>query len=157
MYRKLTNDVWFGDWQSPFETGKDVKAIVNLCHDFQECRGTSGYWGRLAELDWQKLYLRVARPDRSEFDPAIIASLTAFARVCKEVNLFPLLSHCQMGGHRGPTGAIFIAWELADRSADALEQLNADALRLKPSLIRATRRRGRLYPAVLKYCRENSR
>ena len=148
MYKKLTGQVWWGDWQAPFETKGQVGAIINVAHAFSKRRGRNIYWQRLEEISHNTIYFRIARRDREDVDDLYADALAGAIDVCRGYGKMPILTHCQMGGHRGPSSALFTAWHLAGRTG--FEALHQQLLALHPRL--ATRGVN-YYKTIVAYCR----
>lgn len=157
MFHKLTERVWFGNWEAPFECIGQVGCIINVAHHFSGRRGRNVYWQRLESIPWDVLYYRLAKKDQHEIDEPYIFSLSSAVSSAVMAGRLPILTHCQMGGHRGPTSAIFVAWQLAGRKAAELDQLHAKVLELEPGLATTRIRRGRnYYESMMRYCRGHS-
>ncbi len=110
MYKKLTDDIWFGDKASVEETLGEVKSIINVAHSLRR-----PYWKDLQHLHWDVWYYRLALPDRVAADTNYMHAFQNILRGIKQANKFPLLCHCRAGGHRGPTAALFAAWYINGR------------------------------------------
>jgi protein-tyrosine phosphatase len=130
MYFKLTDSVWWGNWEAPFETLGMVNTIINVAHHFSIRRGRNIYWQKLQSLPHTIFYYRIALRDRDDIDEPYANALASAADAAKQAGKLPILTHCQMGGHRGPSSAIFVAWHLGGRKLSELEQLNQRALEL---------------------------
>ena len=151
MLKKLTDQVWFGNWQAPQECLGEVGTIINVAHNFSKRRGRSGYWADLRNIPHEVFYVRLALKDRQDVSHEY---LTAFFRaVDSAVTLgkLPILTHCQMGGHRGPTSALLAAWHLAGRSKWSLENLHDDLVELSPGIVNGRN----YYQSSLAYMHKN--
>jgi len=151
----LTSDVWWGDYEAAAHVGQEVKAIINVAHSFSVRRGRNVYWANLERVNWRTLYFRIAKKDAEEFTPHYAQSLAAVVDIVSHNAAFPLLCHCQMGGHRGPSAAIFSAWHLGGRKLSHLESLNAKAMEFFPPLSRS--RDGGYYKSMLPLLRSLSK
>lgn len=107
MIVKITPDIWFGNKPSVVESLGEVKSIINVAHRIRR-----PYWDDLKKLDWRVWYFRLASPDREVLDPEYMIAMENILVSIKNANKFPLLCHCLMGGHRGPTAAFFAAFFL---------------------------------------------
>lgn len=121
MIHKLSDQVYWGNWQSPAELPQ-AKAIINVAHSFSVRRGRNIYWANLERVNWQTLYFRLAKKDAQAVDDTYMQSLSAIVEIVYRADAFPLLCHCQMGGHRGPTAAMFAAWQLGGMTEGALRR-----------------------------------
>ena len=148
MIYKLTDKVWWGNWQAPVECVGQVGTIINVAHSFSARRGRNLYWANLEKVRWDVLYFRLAKKDRQDIDAKYAAALAKAVDAAMLLDKLPILTHCQMGGHRGPTSAIFAAWHLSGRTHDALDRLHARALELFPKLANGSN----YYKSTLAYC-----
>lgn len=121
MIIAISKDIYFGNWESPLEL-PGVRSIINVAHSFSARRGRNLYWANLERVPWTTLYFRFARKDGQAVDDTYMACLTSAVMSIAASNAFPLLTHCQMGGHRGPTAAMFAFWCLNGQSKDALQE-----------------------------------
>lgn len=153
MLQKLTDQVWFGNWEAPFECIGQVGTIINVAHHFNPRRGRDAYWRMLEDLPWDVLYFRLAKKDRQDIDDAYAVQLACATLAALESKRLPILCHCQMGHHRGPTAALYVAWHLSEQSRTVFEQLHARLLELSPGLDM----RGRnYYRSTVEFIRKNS-
>lgn len=136
MIHKLTDQVWFGNWSAPFECIGQVGSIINVAHNFSERRGRHVYWQRLREIPHTTMYFRLARKDRENVDDKYLFQLECILDAVENAGKLPLLTHCQLGGHRGPTSAIMSAWYLGNLKRELLVELQERALTLVPGLAR---------------------
>lgn len=154
MIHQLTSDIWFGDWQSPFECLGQVGGIINVAHHFSPRRGRSVYWSRLAELRHDVLYFRLSRKDREDVDEAYLWALESAKVLSRSLRPgLPILVHCQLGGHRGPSAALWLAWTDGYRTRAAFAELHQRALELVPSLARGRN----YYRSLLAYIGERTK
>ena len=102
LFVEFTDRVWFGDMPSVQECGAQVKSVINVAHNIKR-----SYWGNVGRLPWDVWYFRLASPDRESLSEEYIQALEWVIRSIDKANKFPLLCHCRMGGHRGPTTALF--------------------------------------------------
>lgn len=121
MIHKLTDQIYWGNWQSPAELPM-AKAIINVAHSFSSRRGRNVYWANLEQVNWQAMYFRLAKKDAQAADNTYMLALSDIVNIVDRSNAFPLLCHCQMGGHRGPTAAMFAAWQLGGCTPSALKR-----------------------------------
>ncbi len=152
MIHKLTDRVWWGNWQAPVECLGQVGTIINVAHSFSRRRGRNAYWANLEQVRWDVMYFRLAKKDRMDIDEKYADALASVVDSVSLLGKFPILTHCQMGGHRGPTSAIFVAWHLAGRKQAALRNLHMEALRLFPRLANGSN----YYKSTLAYCESHS-
>ena len=151
MIHQLHELVFFGDGNSPFEVKDCMKAILNVAHHF---RKEYSYFERMKSLPHEILFFRLARKDRQDVDDAYMESLTDVVNICKRMNAFPILTHCQRGAHRGPASAIFTAWHLSGRSLTSLQELNLKAQTFVPTLKPGHPKI--YYTTMLKWCEAHS-
>jgi len=153
MIYKLTEQVWWGNWESPVEAGRDVRCIINVAHSFSRRRGRNAYWARQEQVPWETITFRFAKKDRMDVTPEYLAAIASAVDSAVLLGKLPILTHCQMGGHRGPTTALFVAWHLAGRTRSAFNELHAKALKLFPRLANGSN----FYKSTLAFCEVNSR
>ena len=101
MHFQLTNNIWFGNWESPIELKNKVKSILNVGHSFSERRGRHVYWENLKEMPWDTYYVRLAQKDHRPVNIGYLNAIENFANSAVDMGKTPILCHCQMGGHRG--------------------------------------------------------
>ena len=152
MYHKLTDKVWFGNWESVVECAGEAQCIINVAHNFSERRGRNAYWQRLEAMPYTTLYYRIAKKDCEDVDDNYMLALTAAVDIAAHANKFPILTHCQMGGHRGPSAAIFVAWHLGGCTQAVLSLAHNRALQLHPGLAKGRN----YYRSLLRYCERHS-
>ena len=153
MIHRLTTDIWFGNWEAPFECLGQVGAIINVAHHFTRRRGRGIYWSRLAEVRHDVLYMRLSRKDRENVDEPYLWALESAKVISRRLRPgLPILVHCQMGGHRGPSAALWLAWTDGHRSWAAFDALHQRALELVPSLARGRN----YYQSLIAYIRERT-
>ena len=107
MIVRFTNDVWFGDKPSVCECSGQIESVINVAHNIRR-----PYWDNVRKLPWGVWYFRLASPDGKHLPFGYISVLEYVIKGIGEARKFPLLCHCKMGGHRGPTAALFAAWVL---------------------------------------------
>ena len=132
MIHRLTHDVWFGDGHSPFEAINEeppVGTIINVAHHL---RDRFDYFPRLRQIRHYVLYIRHALRDREDATPPYLDALATFADHAVRLGKLPILCHCQMGGHRGPSAALFVVWHLGQRGRTLIETYHAAILRAVP-------------------------
>lgn len=152
MIHKLTPQVWFGNWEAPSECIGQVGTIINVAHNFSLRKGRRVYWDRLKDVKHEVFYARLAKKDREDWDENYYFALAHIVRAAQQLNKFPILTHCQLGGHRGPSSAIFTAWMLGPCTLSRFEQLHDETLRLCPRLARGSN----YYHSMLKMCRDRA-
>ena len=152
MIHRLTDQVWWGNWQAPSECVGQVGCIINVAHSFSRRRGRNAYWANLERVQWEVMYFRLAKKDRMDIDDQYADALASVVDTALTMRKVPILTHCQMGGHRGPTSALFVAWHIADRRGAALDELHRRALSLFPRLANGSN----YYKSTLAYCERNS-
>lgn len=133
MICKLSANVMYGNWESPGECIGKVGTIINVAHSFSRRRGRNIYWAYLEKVHWDVFYVRLAMKDRMEMTREYFISLVEITVLAIKLGKLPILCHCQMGGHRGPTAAIVVACTLGEGT---FKDLLATALKLKPGLAR---------------------
>ena len=148
MFVKLTDHVWYGNWQAPLECAQTAGSIINVAHHFRPSRGRDAYWRNLAAIPHTVPLFRLARRDKDEFTADYANELIGAIEIIKQSNAFPLLTHCQMGGHRGPSAAVFAAWHLGGRGAEWLSYLVQSAF---PCYTEETK--GNYRRTMIAYCR----
>lgn len=117
MIRKVSRDIWFGDKPSVQEALGEVQAIINVAHSLRR-----PYWGDLGKLHWNVYYIRMAIPDRVPVTDEYCNMLACAIDGIQANGKFPLLCHCRVGHHRGPTAAFFAYWHLHGRTGTAFRE-----------------------------------
>ena len=133
MNFQLDTNVWFGNWESPLELKDKAKTIINVAHHFSKRRLRNVYWQNLQELPWDIYYVRMAKKDWDTVDAIYFISLVKSIEIGIALNKLPILCHCQMGGHRGPTAGVCAAWILNGKTNEALDYFTNKATQLRPS------------------------
>lgn len=155
MLHKLTPSIWFGDKDALAASKDDVAAVLNVAHVIRD----PAYWTTLSKLHSRVAYFRLAKRDREPFQAEYIENVLTVIELVQRRNLFPLLCHCQRGGHRGPTAAILAHWATSERRDWALaEALEATRI-MVPSLttaLTATGDRALYHKQIIAYCVANS-
>ncbi len=136
MICKLTDQVWFGNWEAPFECIGEVGTIINVAHHFNPGRGRNAYFAKLESLPWDVYYTRLALKDRHDVTPVYCDALRSVVLHARDLGKLPILTHCQMGGHRGPSSGIAAAYFLSDGKPDTLKALHDRTIELCPGLLR---------------------
>jgi len=139
--------IWFGDAFGISDMKDTAQSVINVAHHI---RRKYSYWKNLGGLDWHTWYFRLASPDRNELDVNYIHALENILDSVDEANKYPLLCHCQMGGHRGPAAALFAAWHVNGR--DNLEAWVQRMQELRPGFDERLNRRVYLR-CLLQYCK----
>ena len=152
MHYKLTDTVSWGNWTAPNETIGQFNTIINVAHHFSPRRGRNVYWANLQNLPHTIYYYRIALRDRDDITPEYANALASAIDASRQSNKLPILTHCQMGGHRGPSAAMFTAWHLGGRKANEFETLHKRTLELFPRLENGSN----YYHSTLDYCRSHS-
>ena len=152
MIYKLTDQVWFGDANSPREACDSVKSIINVAHGIRR-----RFYYDINEIDRYAFYVRIPRADREVWDDSYFSLFESVADMIVAKHLVPVLCHCQLGGHRGPSAAIAMGWFLAGKTQQSLYTLNEEAWRLtgKPPMVDA-KGRGRYYAQMFEALRKSS-
>lgn len=151
MIHRLADNVWWGNWQAPIECLGEIGTIINVAHSFSRRRGRNVYWANLEQVRWDVMYFRLAKKDRMDIDDDYAKALSTAVDSAVLLKKLPILTHCQMGGHRGPTSAIFVAWHLDGRTRAALDHYHARALKLFPRLANGSN----YYKSTIAYCDRN--
>ena len=154
MFHKLTSEVWFGDKPSVTETLGRVRSVINVAHSIRQ-----PYWTDLIRLPYDVFYFRLAKKDREHFDDTHFAALTKVLDAILIAGKIPLLCHCRLGGHRGPSTALFAAWHFAGRHQTDLDFLHSRMVGLVPGLINGLKAKGGrclYYKLSMAYCNANS-
>ena len=152
MFKQLTEHVYFGNWEAPRELAGKVRSVINVAHSFSRRKGRNKYWADLESVPWEVFYVRLAKKDRQDCDQKYFAAFAYSVRIAESLGKLPLLCHCQMGGHRGPTSAIAAAFILGGCKAGSLEPIHARMIALQPGLLRGHN----YYHSMMRLCRENS-
>lgn len=150
MFYKVSDNVYFGNWSAPFEFSQ-ARTIVNVAHHFSPRRGRNAYWGNLESVSWNAFYVRLALKDRHDVTDEYMNSLCGVFEMATELGKLPILTHCQMGGHRGPSSAICAEWVLNGRTPEALEAAHRKVLELHPGLARGRN----YYHSLMEWCRQH--
>lgn len=155
---QLTCDVFFGDWKSPVEAGDKVRSIINVAHSFSARRGRNLYWSELERVRWETFYVRLAKKDGQRIDGAYWQAFKQAVLSAKLLGKLPLLTHCQMGGHRGPTAAIAAAFILDGFSINALLAHKDKVLSISQGLARGEGRPGghNYYRSMMEFCESDA-
>lgn len=140
MIKQLNEKVWFGNWTSIQEL-QSAKSVINVAHAFSVRRGRNIYWARLASMDWRVMYFRLALKDAHPVTDGYCSAFSAIVSSIAHAEAFPLLCHCQMGGHRGPSAALHASVLLGYD----LEKTIEDVRRLAPGLGHSKRPGGQAY------------
>jgi hypothetical protein len=154
MLQRLNDNVYWGDWKSPVEAVGKVQSVFNVAHSFSRRRGRNLYWSELEKIDWRTFYVRLSLKDAMEASPDYCRALEQAALTAKALGKLPILCHCQMGGHRGPSSAVLVSWVLGGKTRYAFEQALAGVLSVKPGF--GTGRNNGYYGSVMRHCRDNS-
>lgn len=133
MIYQLNQHVYWGDWKSPVEAAGVVGAVFNVAHSFSRRRLRNIYWADLERVDWRTFYVRLALKDAMEATPEYCAALEQTALIAKHLGKLPILCHCQMGGHRGPTAAVFVSWVLGGKTRAAYDEACKALRAIKPN------------------------
>jgi len=149
MIVKFTDRIWFGDKPSIEEGRNEIKSVINVAHNLKQ-----PYWNNVGKLPWDVWYFRLASPDRAELPYNYITALAGVVNGIAAGAKFPLLCHCRMGGHRGPTAALFASWVLD--SSRSVEHWIEKMQKYEPGFLEKPERR--VYRSqILKYCRDIER
>jgi protein-tyrosine phosphatase len=132
MNFQLDDNVYFGNHSAPIELGGKVKTVINVAHAFSSRRGRNIYFKNLEEMPWDTFYVRLAKKDRQKVDNKYFNTIESCIEQAVKLNKVPILCHCQMGGHRGPTVGIMAAWILNGRTKECLDHFIVKATELRP-------------------------
>lgn len=146
MIWKLTDKVWFGDKLSVREVADQVASVINVARIIRR-----PYWADLGKLPWQVWYFRLGWPDRVDVTEEYFWAFDLVLSAVGAAGKFPLLCHCKMGGHRGPTAAVVAAWYFAGRRK--LEEWIGRAVDLRPGFGRPSSVRN-YRDSMFRFCRE---
>jgi len=152
MIEPLTDQIWFGDKPSVHERLNNIKpkAILNVASTIKR-----PYWSEIGKRDWRVWYFNMGSPDREYVDDNYFNALGFVLDAVKTGDKFPLLCHCRMGGHRGPSAAVFAYWHYASRSVESLDRILHHMFVLRPRYAKPNPHR--IYrDCLLDYCRRNS-
>lgn len=150
MINKLSELVWYGDKPSVGESLGQVKSVINVAHRIRK-----PYWADLGKLDWTVWYFRLALPDANEATDDYLISLSYVVNAISTGQKLPVLCHCRMGGHRGPTAALFVHWHLQGRTKIAFDEGYERLVQFRSKYAVDSDRR--IYRrSVLRYCVEHS-
>jgi len=148
VIHQLSNLVCFGDCGA-IKDAHSFRSIINVAHN---CR--RHYWKDLPHIPWEIWTFRLALPDAYEVDDSYILAFVSILDAIKQADKLPLLCHCRMGGHRGPTAAIFASWHYGGRKTKNLVNYIAEVQTVKSGYVEKKRLGYRR--SMLKYCFENS-
>lgn len=123
MLIKLSDKVWYGNWEAPFECAKEVGSVINVAHHFRASRGRDKYWDNLKHIPHTVPLFRLSLRDKDTFTDQYARSMMQILDVINQMGAFPLLAHCQMGGHRGPSAAVFAEWYWSGRNPGMIDAL----------------------------------
>jgi len=129
LFQKLTEEVWYGNADAPFETIGQVGCIINVAHNVPR-----NYCRRLTHIPYDTMYLRLAKKDADYVDSVYLMTLAQLAESARWMKRMPILTHCRMGKHRGPTSALAVAFFLSDKKRATFEALHAKLLTQRPGL-----------------------
>ena len=148
MIIKFTEDIWFGDKPSIAEGRDEIKSVVNVAHNLRQ-----PYWNNVGKLPWDVWYFRLASPDREHLTKEYIDALGEIIYGIRNANKFPLLCHCRMGGHRGPTTAMYAAWCIGGGDEQGINYWIEVMQEYEPGFLEKPSRRV-FRQDIIKYCRE---
>lgn len=149
MFKHVNENVYFGNWTSPLEV--PANCIINVAHCFSERRGRNRYYANMEQVPWRTLQFRHAKKDGDEVTDEYMEVLCQMADMAVKLGKLPILCHCQMGGHRGPTSSIVVAWHLQGRKG--LEEIHSRVLELAPGLNKMRERGRAYYRTSMEWCR----
>jgi protein-tyrosine phosphatase len=129
MNFKLDDNVLFGNWTAPIELIGEYKTIINVGHKFARSKET--YWDNLKKIPYEVFYVRLAEKDHRRIDIDYFRAFESTVLQAKAMGKLPILCHCQLGAHRGPTSAIAASWILGGKRKDHLEELIARTTELR--------------------------
>lgn len=105
MFWKLTDNIWWGDWNSLLETKDEVASVICLASN--SSLAFCGYNPMV--LNHKIRYFRFAEGDLVFPEQDYFAAIEEIIRICLWPGNDPLLIHCYAGMHRSPIIAIFAA------------------------------------------------
>jgi hypothetical protein len=142
MYVQVAPSVYYGNWQAPVELVGKVGTVINVAHSFSRRRGRNAYWADLERVQWEVFYTRLARKDGQHCDEAYYRAFRQVVESARDLGKLPILTHCQMGGHRGPTAAIAALFILGYRTEAAFLYAKAAVLNRATGLAKGEGRPG---------------
>ena len=154
MLHQLNDDVYFGNWQAPVEAAQICRSIINVAHSFSARRGRNAYWAELEKVKWETFYTRLAKKDGQLIDEAYWQAFKQAVMSARYLDKLPLLTHCQMGGHRGPTAAVAASFILSGFKRSVLQDSLAKVLAISSGLRRGEGRPGghNYHRSMLAFC-----
>lgn len=154
MINKLSDYVWWGDKPSVQESLGRFKSVINVAHSIRR-----PYWQNLNNLHWQVWYFRLASPDREPLPESHMDGLISVLEAIRVGGKLPLLCHCKMGGHRGPSTALLAHWHLSGRTEESLRAGTdtIDAVMCGKFVRNSSNPARRFQQDVIAYCQRNSR
>ena len=149
MIEQLSDQVFYGDVDAIKQSPRPFRSLINVAHNLRR-----HYWNAAGSLPHDIWTMRAALPDATYAPPSHLEAILRFADEAVRNDKAPILCHCRMGGHRGPSTALLVHWHLSGRNLEVFENTLAQ-LR---SVSRCTEnKRRRLYQeSVFDYCRQNS-
>lgn len=149
MITSMSPLVLYGDVEAIKDPERPFRSVINAAHNLRR-----HYWNAAGQLPHSVWTMRLALPDAERASVEQLQLICAFADFAAKADKAPILCHCRMGGHRGPSTALLVHWHLSGRKLDVFEA-TLEQLR---SVNRCTEnKRRRLYQeSVFDYCRFNS-
>ena len=148
MICKLNDLIWFGDKASVRGSIGQVGSIVNAASTIRR-----PYWDWVGKLDWEVLYFHLGWPDRTPVTLEYARALDSVIEAVLRSSKFPLLCHCRMGGHRGPTTAMYAAWCIGGGDEQGINYWIEVMQEYEPGFLEKPSRRV-FRQDIIKYCRE---
>lgn len=154
MIHRLNEHVFWGDWKAAVEAVGTVQSVFNVAHSFSRRRGRNAYWADLERVDWRTFYVRLALKDAMQADAAYCVALEQAALTARSLGKLPILCHCQMGGHRGPSSAVLVAWTLGGKTRAAFDAAIGAVRAVKPGFGQG--RNNGYFTSLMRHCQERS-
>lgn len=135
---KLTDNIWWGDANSPRECLDTARAVICVAENpeltllqFSPYRQhLIPYYQNVARAK-HKPFFWLPRNDHVEVDRDYIRILRTVIEMVDGEDLYPLLIHCYAGVHRSPAVAIYAGTITGGGTREAL---HAKALQLRPDM-----------------------
>ena len=128
MVYKLTDNIWWGNADSPKEVGNEVGAVLCLC-DNREFKGEQF---NPLDLPAHTPYFRLTRHDDVAPDTAYMLALNGIIDITTDMK--PILIHCWAGQHRSPNTALYTAVRRSGYSAELYKTLRGKMLSLRSDI-----------------------
>lgn len=129
MHYKLSEKIYWGDWESVLELKDKIGSII--CLVSKAGNGRVGY--NPLDLNYKIRYFRMAENDRSSPEDKYYISITEIIKICLVYS--PLLIHCYAGMHRSPSIALMAELINSNNTIENYNKILSKIEKLNPSFI----------------------